>query len=125
MSDGVRHPQLRGLLIAALEALCDPAFQQRVWIRGEIDPRDRYHVDFDQVVHTIWDDLRFGEAPLRSIGFTTRNRDEADAVAAVAAGIDGLLERYGTDRSDEEYMRTPEWTELGTLARSALHTLTA
>jgi hypothetical protein len=125
MSAPIRFPQQRELLEAALRALSDPTFQQRVWIDRQMDPRDRWHHDFDQVVHTICDDLRFDTDPRGSVGNWTRDMTEATAVAAVAQGIDDLLRKYGKELSDADYMRAPEWRALVQAAHRALQTLGA
>lgn len=123
MTPKVQFPQQRELLEAALHALSDATFQQRVWIERKPDPRDRWHHDFDQVVHTICDDLLFDEDPSRTVGKWTRDMNEATAVAAVSRAIDRLLRKYGTTLSDADYMRAPEWPTLMRQAKDALDLL--
>jgi hypothetical protein len=125
MTTNVRFPQMREHLELALAALSDVDFQRRVWVDGHIDPRDKWHHNFDEGIHTICDDLRFDIDPLGSIGNWTRDAGEAAAVATVAQAIDDLLERYGLELSDADYMRAPEWPRTTQLAGAALQTLRA
>ncbi|MCE9637530.1 MAG: hypothetical protein K8T90_17655 [Planctomycetes bacterium] len=120
MSARVRFPQMRWFLQEALRALADSEFQQLVWVARRSDAEKRWHANFDEVVHTILDDLDLGRDPDKSIGSFTCNVDEARAAAEVACAIERLLKKYGTRRSDAEYVATREWSEVMQLARQAL-----
>jgi hypothetical protein len=120
----VRFPQMRDEVVGAVQALADPEYQQRVWIRHEL-PQPDYYDDFTLNIHILYDDTRVLEVPDETVGDVLRSPAEAAAMAPLAQRIDALFERYGTDLSDQEYLDTPEWPAIVRAAQTALATLTA
>jgi hypothetical protein len=110
----LRYPDLRDEVIAHVSHLADPEYQDRVWVRREY-PTPDYYDDFSQTFEAL-EDLGALEDPDRAVGSYLRTTAEAGALAELGECFRRLFDRYGTDISDAEYLRTAEWSEVVRLA---------
>lgn len=115
MSD-VRFPDMRAELIRGLTHLADRSYQSRVWVEHRY-PSSGYYDDLS-TTYEILADLGVLGNPMKTVGEVLKNVDEVSAVRQLANAFDLLFARYGTDRSDVEYLNSPEWDEV---VRSAEH----
>jgi hypothetical protein len=118
----VRFPEMRSEVMRALQALADPDYQRRVWV-NRVYPHPGFYDDFTLNIHILYDDTRVLEAPHEVVGSVLSSDLEAEAMARLAHVINSLFERVGTDLSDEDYLRQPEWSSVVEQAQAALATL--
>lgn len=78
--------------------------------------------DLDEAIHFLFDDTPL---PEEAVGYYLLGADEVDALRPVIAALDAMLERHGTDLSEEAYLRLPEWLAVAEAARKALERLQA
>ena len=71
-------------------------------------------------VHFLFDDADFFSAPEKQIGYSLNDNEEAAKLHFLCRDIDKILEIYGTERSDQFYIHTPEWPSVINAARRAL-----
>jgi hypothetical protein len=114
----IRYPELRKELVEHLQALSDLGYQQRVWI-GKGAEGSVQHDEFDYVVHFLYDDTQLAESPHATIGWILCDASEAELIAALVARIEAIFQKYGTDLTDAQYIRLPEWDAVVGAARIA------
>jgi len=107
----LEHPWHRDTLIDYLRELSDRETQERDWLPGQ--------GNFDYVVHFLFDD----QEPHDALGYYLRTQAEVNAVVAVYDAIDSVLNLYGTELEDLEYVAKPEWSNVIATSRRALEIL--
>jgi len=115
---GIEFPWARLELLSHLEHLADNDYQWRVWVR-HVFPTETYFDNFDEPVHFLFDDFGFADGAMVEIGWTLYDEHEAELVTAVVNAIDALLERHGTELTDEQYLMKPEWQAVLAAAKTA------
>ena len=108
----IAQPWVWDELLEYPRGLADRELQRATWLPHE--------GCFDYVVHFLCDD--FPDAR-RGIGSYLRDDGEAAAVSLVQARILVLLDAYGTELEDPEYIAKPEWSGIVDSAREALEVL--
>lgn len=108
-----RHDDIRYYL----GYLSDAGYQQRVWVQGE-----RPHPDerFDDIIHFFFDDTNLADNVEGCIGWFVRDLREASYIRAVVEAMDVVLNKYGTELTDAEYVAKPEWAQVLATAKAAL-----
>jgi hypothetical protein len=104
-------PWMRDEALQHLRALSDTDAQVRWGQAGS---------PLDGAVHFLFDDR---PAPADALGYYLGTAAEVEAMRAVAAALDALLERHGVELGDRDYVTRPEWTEVVRAARAALDLL--
>lgn len=112
----IRYPEARVQVLAAVEALADPEYQRRVWIRGEL-PKPEYVDDLTVNVHILFDDFTVLPDPAPRAGYSLYP-DEVEPLRALGAVLDPLLDELD-GQPDERYLEHPQWTEVVRAAASA------
>jgi immunity protein 7 of polymorphic toxin system len=114
----VRYPEMRAQIIEALQALADPAYQQRVWVEGRY-PREGYYDDLTYNINVLYDDTAVIADPLAQVGVTLRDSREADAIGALGRSLDPVLAATQT-ATDAETLAHPAWPQVIAAAQVAL-----
>lgn len=118
----VKYPEMRRELEVVVEGLADPAYQRRVWVDGQ--PEDGVeHDEFGLAVHFLFDDSSLAQDALSTIGWILKDASEAESVTALVRAIDVVLNRYGTNLSDAEYIEVPEWRFVVVAAKATMAVL--
>lgn len=104
-------PEMRQNLIAYIRGLSDIEYQWHCWVRNEC-PEGVAFDNLDQSIHFLFDDSQLADDAEGMIGYVLRDKTEAAVVSEVCRRLDDLLDRYGTQLSDEEYISKPEWTNV-------------
>jgi hypothetical protein len=108
VSPVILYPILRADLVACLRALGDLEGQTRTWANdvGLGDPM----LDFDFVVHTIFDDLHLEESPDKAIGTVLRDEAEVLAISRVVDALNDFWQARGMSESlSNSDLRSEEW----------------
>jgi len=117
----MRFPAMRNEIVNAVRALSDEDYQWSAWIRREL-PAGQYD-DFTYRVHILYDDTDVVVNPDDTVGDYLRSGQEAAAMRTLGAALDQLFDSLGTERTDEEYLRSPEWPLVIAAAQAALPVL--
>ncbi len=115
----LKHPYLRQQLITTLRILADWDYQYRAWVQHDFPEPIKYDC-FDYAIHLLFDDTPLAEDPEREVGFILKDETEVEAVRQVVKAVDNVLNTLGTEASDEEYIRCPEWNDVIAAATTAL-----
>lgn len=118
----VKYPKMREELLETLRSLADREYQHKVWLEGDYPPEIECDT-FDEVVHFLYDDTVLAENPDAAIGVIIENEKEARLMSAVCQAIDLVFEVLGTGVSDEEYIKSAEWTMVVEGALKALQVM--
>lgn len=113
------NSSLRYSLIQTLMSLSDLEYQISCWLNKICHPPIKAD-SFDFAVHFLFDDTNLGDDVESCIGYILRGKEEAIELATLCKSIDYLLDEYGCNLSDAEYMSTPEWHKVITAAQKAL-----
>ena len=118
----VKYPKMREELLETLRSLADREYQHKVWIENDYPPGIECD-SFDEAVHFLYDDTVLAENPDAAIGVILENEKEARLISAVCQAIDLVFEALGTGVSDEEYIKSAEWTAVVEAAFRALQVM--
>ena len=118
----VKYPKMREELLETLRSLADREYQHKVWIENDYPPGIECD-SFDEAVHFLYDDTVLAENPDAAIGVILENEKEARLISAVCQAIDLVFEALGTGVSDEEYIKSAEWTMVVEAALKALQVM--
>ncbi len=111
----------RDEMLHYLNALADPDYQLRVWVRGESVPE----IGQDCLGYALtffYEDTMLFEAPERNIGTILTSAHEAAGMRKLAAAMGRVLHQVGEDRHDNEYIACPYWRAVISAAHEALVT---
>ncbi|MDT4820935.1 hypothetical protein FQZ97_540870 [compost metagenome] len=81
------------------------------------------HDEFGLAVHFLFDDSSLAQDALSTIGWILKDASEAESVTALVRTIDVVLNRYGTNLSDAEYIEVPEWRFVVVAAKATMAVL--
>ena len=115
----VKYPKMREELLETLRSLADREYQHKAWVENDYPPGIQCD-SFDEAVHFLYDDTVLAENPDAAIGVIIENEKEARLISAVCQAIDLVFEALGTGVSDEEYIKSAEWTGVVEAALKAL-----
>ena len=115
----VTYPNMREELVEYLQRLADLGYQKRVWINGESVGTVK-HDEFDYAVHFLFDDTALAKDVYSTIGWILQDTSEAELIATLTSCIDRVLQKYGTELSDAQYIELPEWQSVVAAAKAAL-----
>jgi hypothetical protein len=118
VKQNVSFPAMRREVMSALASLSDRDYQERAWLRHEYPPPIEYD-DFDQVIHTLYDDMQALPEPERRVGSVLLPGDEIDYLRQLGLVLDRLIDRHGNS-PDSAYLTDPDWDEVIALACRAL-----
>ncbi len=118
--DPIRYPDMRAEVIDAVASLADPDYQQKVWIRREY-PQPGFYDDLTTNINILFDDVCVLPNPHTRVGIVL-HPGEVDAMKKLGDVLDPLIDELG-DAPDTQYLNHPQWPEVITRARQALHTL--
>lgn len=114
----MRYSNMRMELIEHLRALSDYDYQIDCWINGKC-PDGIEHDELDYLIHFIFDDTELAVNPKRLIGLLLKNENEANLIQDVCNKIEFVFIKYGTNLTDDEYIKCPEWRKVVDAARLA------
>lgn len=107
----VEYPDMRTNLIAYVESLSDLKYQRQYW--GKTDPKNpNFYDDFDESIHFLYDSTDIATDPKSWLGLALKNDKEVILVTALDESIETLLQKYGYELTDEQYMATQEWRSI-------------
>lgn len=118
----VKYPKMREELLETLRSLADRDYQHKVWLENDYPPGIECD-SFDDAVHFLYDDTVLAENPDLAIGVIIEDEKEARLMSAVCQAIDLVFEALGTGVSDEEYIKSSEWTRVVEAASKALQAM--
>ncbi len=118
----VTFPYMRAEVLGSVEALSDPAYQQRVWI-DKVYPTVNFYDDLDQNIHILFDDTQVLPDPSDRVG-SYLYADEVAPLRELGTVLDAVIDRLG-DVSADQYMADPLWADVVALARIALSAMRA
>ena len=118
----VKYPKMREELLETLRSLADREYQHKAWVENDYPPGIQCD-SFDEAVHFLYDDTVLAENPDAAIGVIIENEKEARLISAVCQAIDLVFEALGTGVSDEEYIKSSEWTGVVEAALIALQAM--
>jgi len=112
----IRYPGMRQQVLSAIDALADPEYQQRVWIRREL-PHPDYYDELDLNVHILFDDAQVLPDPASAVGVLL-HPDEVEPLGALGTVLDPLIDELD-DQPDAVYLGHPRWGEVVRAAEAA------
>ncbi len=118
----VQYPKMREELLETLRSLADREYQHKVGLKRDYPLGIKYD-SFDEAVHFLYDDTVLAENPDAAIGVIIEDEKEARLMSAVCQAIDLVFEALGTGVSDEEYIKSSEWTSVVEAALRALQAM--
>jgi hypothetical protein len=118
----VKYPKMREELLETLRSLADRDYQYKAWVDSDYPPGIECD-SFDDAVHFLYDDTVLAENPDLAIGVIIEDEKEARLMSAVCQAIDLVFEALGTGVSDEEYIKSAEWTMVVEAAFRALQAM--
>ena len=118
----VKYPKMREELLETLRSLADREYQHKAWVENDYPSGIEYE-SFDEAVHFLYDDTVLAENPDAAIGVIIEDEKEARLMSAVCQAIELVFEALGTGVSDEEYIKSSEWTSVVEAASRALQAM--
>lgn len=100
-----------------LEYLSDKNYQDSVWVGSE---RPHPMVMFDDIIHFFFDDTGLADDADDCIGWYVRDVRESAYIRSAVEAMDVVLNRYGTELKDAEYVAKPEWQHVLATAKAVL-----
>lgn len=114
-SASIRYPSMRAEVRRAVEALGNPEYQERVWVRREL-PQPGYVDDLDVNVHILYDDAVVLPEPGGTVGVVLF-ADEVEPMRGLGAALDPLIDALG-DSPDRVYLDDDRWSAVVAAART-------
>lgn len=113
----IRFPQMREMMLLALERLGDREHQERAWIGPDARPEDAWD-SLDEVIHVLFDDTCVLEEPDERVGTVIR-QNEVEPLRRLAGAFDPIIDELG-DVGAEQYLAHPHWPAVVAVAGEAL-----
>ena len=104
----VEYPAMRDEIRYAVSALSDEAFQNEVWVRGNL-PRDNYLYDFDAPFHTLLDDVDLFSDDTKLVGKVLASSVEAEALKFLGTALLDLVADIGREGTLEQARASARW----------------
>jgi hypothetical protein len=120
----MKHLEMRKELISNLQSLSNWEYQKKCWILNEC-PNGVEYDELDYAIHFLFDDTELASDSESTIGFILKDKIEAQAVKSVCDELDKIFDKYGLDKTDEEYISLVEWKTVIESASKALKILQA
>jgi hypothetical protein len=114
----VRFPQMRVEVMSSLASLADPEYQQRAWVRRDVEA-DTGRDNLTMCIHSLYDDNQVLPEPSVCVGTVLAVGDEVGRLNELGAILDRLIDQHG-DAPDDVYLSAPEWQEVVKRASLAL-----
>lgn len=118
----VNFPHMRAEIVGALEALADPAYQQRVWVERQY-PTPQFYDDLDMNIHTLFDDTAILPDPAAGVGAYIWE-DEVYPLEELGRLLSSLIDDLD-DADTGVYMSDPRWPVVVDRAAAALQVFRA
>ncbi len=115
----MKYPEMRNDLVGYLGGLSSLSYQRACWA-NENCPEGIKHDEFDYVIHFLFDDTTLSSEPEKWIGLCLRNDKEAELIKLICTKIENVLQKYGDELTDAEYIELPEWQVVVDTATSSL-----
>lgn len=133
----LKFPELRERLLENLRSLADAENQSQVSliqekvnhlkITFEIEEEhcnfNVHFIYFEFAFDFVYDDTSLVENPKGAIGLFLKNEREAQAIEAVLHAIEQVFQATGIGVTDQEYINSPEWTNVLETVSHALQTI--
>ncbi len=133
----LKFPELRERLLENLRSLADAKDQRQVSliqenvnhlkIPSEIEEKhcnfNVHFIYFEFAFDFVYDDTSLVENPKGAIGLFLKNEREAQAIEAVLHAIERVFQATGIGVADQEYINSPEWTNVLETVFHALQTI--
>ena len=104
----VRYPEIRQRLRSAVGWLCDPTFQERLWLRGE--RRSTGELGFEDTLLVVIDELdEHAWSREELVGDVLLDSQELDAFVDLERAILALVDVLGTRAPYLDVIRQPAW----------------
>jgi len=116
----LQYPNMREEVIDALQALGDPDYQRRVWLKRDW-PDPASYDSLDENVHILFDDIDVCVDPARWVGIVLHPA-EVEPLKTLGEVFGALIDDLG-DVSDEVYLADPRWSTVVELAQAAYDAL--
>jgi hypothetical protein len=101
--------------VTAVDALCDPELQNRLWLRGERLSADE--PSFDDAVLFVVDQLQTSD-PAVLVGHVLRDETELDRFSSLVRSLDQLVDLIGPGASFKDALNSGSpWTDSAAAAR--------
>ena len=99
---------MRAELIDYIRGLSNYEYQMQCWVAREC-PGDIIHDELDYAIHFLFDDTALASSPEELIGVCLSNIEEANLIRNLCSSIDAFFQKYGYEKTDEEYINLPGW----------------
>lgn len=106
-----KYPEMRDELLETMRTLADVDYQRRAWVNHEFPPGVQ-HDEFDYAVHFLYDDSTLAEDPEGAIGLFVKDQHEVQLIKAVVSALERVFDALGMEATDEQYISSPEWSEV-------------
>ena len=113
MEPALKYPEIRENLRFYAKDLADNSWINRISDKNSSD-------NIDYIIHFFFDDTSLSENPSGYIGLALTGEAEVAAVKRLTNGLDSLLNLYGIDLSDMDYLAKPEWKDIARFAKELL-----
>ncbi len=77
----------------------------------------------EYAIHFLFDDTCLWHEPRGAVGYFLNDEEEVDIVSRVVAALDELLNVHGTQRTDDFYLKQPEWQTVASTSAEAYELL--
>lgn len=112
----VEFPDMRREVQEAVRVLADTGYQERLWLPGV--PPGNGVMDWDLVVHTLYDDTFISEDSRSTVGYILRDVEEAEILDRVIEALNRVFKQLSSMEAPvREVLRTPAWPDV--VARAA------
>ncbi|MEU9098623.1 hypothetical protein [Streptomyces sp. NPDC048361] len=114
---GIALPVYRLHVVQAVLSLATPSWQREVWLR---------RAEFESltyVVTALFDDFCDAEDPAPWLGRSLRTEEEVALMRQLGQAYGAVESAVGRDASDEEYLASPAWEPVITLAARLAHVM--
>ena len=114
----VRFPQMRQVLMFALEELADQSYQSNKWIHDY--RQDCFWYGLKCCIETIEDTVNLIDTSVEEqIDYVLVDYDEANIIKPVIQTLDVIYEQIGPEQRDLAYINSPLWDNVVEAAQTA------
>ena len=113
---------MRNELIDYLKGLADKTYQYDCWVNNKC-PDNVENDELDYAVHFLFDDTNLSSDPESHIGDILKCSEEVQVIKNVCTQLSNIFEKYGYDRTDEEYICLDDWDLVVGASHKALNSI--
>ena len=113
----VKFPQMRQILIFAIQSLSDRETQMREWISSTAVHRFWDTMKFD--IDVIYHDLDLDSIPEDQLGYSLMDQEEINIIKPLTDALDAVCDRIGFRQPDSAYIISPLWDDVVHAAKAA------